>query len=286
MDNSKNKHLKILVSGATGHQGGSAARHLLTLGFQVRALTRNKNSERAKSLAAAGAELAEGDFADASSLAKALDSVYGAYSVQNTWVVGEEVEIQQGKAFADAAVKAGVKHFVYSSVEGADRNTGIPHFDSKWVLENYIRSIGLPYTIIRPVAFMDNWLHVRDQIRSGKLISPLSPETKLQHVALDDIGFFIALAFANPGRFMDRSLPIAGDDVTMPELADLFTAAIGKKVSYNQMPWDEYREKTGNANTVMQAWFEEKGYTVNIPALRKIHPQLKSFRDYLKDAAF
>lgn len=185
----------ILVSGATGQQGGASARHLLDKGFKVRALTRNRNQDAAKSLANAGAELVEGDFYDSDSMERAFEGAYGAFSVQNSNKFGVEEEIKQGKAFADAARKAGIEHFVYTSVGAAERNTGIPHFDSKWEIEEYIRSLDLPATFLRPVYFMSNWLRLKDAILDSRLPQPLSPETPLQQIAVDDIGAFAALAF-------------------------------------------------------------------------------------------
>src|SRR5690625_1882813 len=148
----------IVVSGATGQQGGAVARHLLDHNFHVRALTRNPSQRAARELAGAGAEVTEGDFYDTESLSRALDGAYGAFSVQNSNKAGVKNEIRQGKAFAEAAKKAGVNHFVYSSVGAAEKETGIPHFDSKWEIEEYIRLLELPHTILRPVYFMTNWL--------------------------------------------------------------------------------------------------------------------------------
>jgi uncharacterized protein YbjT (DUF2867 family) len=154
-----NKNEKILVTGATGHQGGSIARELLKLGFNVDAMTRKPDGEKAKVLAELGANIIQGDLDDAVSLKRAVKDVWGVYSVQNTWEAGVEKEEQQGKRFAEISKEAGVQHFVYSSVGSAHRNTGIPHFDNKWRVEETIRSLKFPsYTIIRPVFFMENFL--------------------------------------------------------------------------------------------------------------------------------
>src|SRR4030042_4189108 len=128
MANSK----KILVTGATGQQGGAVARELLALGYNVRAMTRKPNSEKAKALVKLGAEIIQGDLDDSASLQRATKGVWGVFAVQNTWEAGVEKEEQQGKRFAEVSRKAGVRHFVYSSVGSAHRHTGIPHFDNKW----------------------------------------------------------------------------------------------------------------------------------------------------------
>jgi uncharacterized protein YbjT (DUF2867 family) len=141
----------VLVTGATGRQGGAVVRHMLAKRWKLRALTRKTSSHAAQALARQGVEVVQGDLEDPSSVAIATAGVYGVYSVQDFWAVGARREVQQGKNVADTAKKAGVKHFVYSSVGGAERNTGIPHWESKWEIEKHIRSLGLPATVLGPV---------------------------------------------------------------------------------------------------------------------------------------
>ena len=273
----------ILVSGATGQQGGAVARHLLDAGFPVRALTRNPDQGAAQALADRGAEVVEGSFDDRASLDRALEGAYGAYSIQ-TFTEGVEKEIRQGKAFAEAAKDARVKHFVYSSVGGAERNTGIPHFESKWQVEEHIRSLGLPATILRPAFFMENWgLFSRDAIRAGQLPQPLSPGTSLQQIATDDIGAFAALAFSNPDDWTGPAVELAGDELTMSEIAESFSRVLGRKVEYVQVPWEAFEEQAGEEMTVMNRWFESDGYQANIEALRREHPGLKRLEPFLRE---
>lgn len=176
----ENSNRTILVTGATGNQGGSIARHLLQRGkLKVRAMVRDENKPAAIALKQAGAELVKGDFDDLASLDWALQGVYGIFSMQD-FRHGAEIEILQGKAIADAASASGIEHFVYSSVGSAERNTGIPHFDSKFQVEEYIRSLGLPHTILRPVFFFYNYKGMLPTVKNGTLPQPLSPDTKLQ----------------------------------------------------------------------------------------------------------
>src|SRR5262245_4205833 len=149
----------IAVTGATGQQGGAVARKLLSDGWKIRALTRDPNKPAARALAEAGAELVPGDMDSRSELEAAFQGAYGAFSVQNFWLpeVGYDGEIRQGKNVADAAKAAGVQHLVYSSVGAAHRGMGQKHFESKWIIEQYIQSLELPYTILRPVAFFENF---------------------------------------------------------------------------------------------------------------------------------
>ena len=273
----------ILVSGATGQQGGAVTRHLLQRGFRVRALTRHPDQKAARNLADAGAEIAEGSFEDRTSLNRALDGTYGAYSVQNTWTAGVEGEVRQGKAFADAAKDAGVQHLVYSSVGGAERNTGIPHFDSKWEIEEHIRDIGLPATILRPVFFMNNWSGFKEPIAGGQLPQPLSPDTPLQQIAASDIGAFAAIAFANPDDWKGRARELAGDELTMTETAEVFSRVLGREVEHVQVPWGVFEEQAGEEMTTMYRWFEAQGYDADIDALRTEYPALQRLDPFLHE---
>lgn len=272
----------ILVSGATGQQGGAVVKHLLDRGFNVRILTRNPDQTAARDLAECGLEVFKGDFMNRDSLDRALDGVYGAFSVQNAHSAGIEGEIKQGKAFADVAKDAGVQHFVYTSVGGAERNTGIPHFDSKGEIEKHIRSIDLPATILRPVFFMNNWTMFKDTISGGQLLSPLNPDTKLQQIAVDDIGALAAIAFTNPDTWINQAVEIAGDELTMTETAETFSHALDQTVEFVQVPWDKWEDQAGKEMTTMYHWFEEKGYQADIEKLRDLHPGLKNLTSFLQ----
>src|SRR6516162_897628 len=187
----------VLVTGATGRQGGAVVRYMLPKGWKLRALTRNVDSYPAKELARVGVEVLQGDLEDPASLDRASRGVYGVYSVQDFWSVGARREVLQGKNLADAAKKAGVQHFVYSSVGGAERASGIDHWESKWEIEKHIRKLSLTATMMRPVAFMENYYidKVEIAILKGKLVDPISADKPYQTIAADDIGAFVALAF-------------------------------------------------------------------------------------------
>lgn len=277
----------VLVTGATGHQGGAVARHLLRRpGFRVRALTRDPGKEAAKALADSGAEVVRGDMDDRASLDRVLEGAYGVFSVQNFWETGYDREIEQGVRLVDAAGDHGVEHIVYSSVGSAHRNTGLAHFESKWLIEEHLRASGLPRTIFRPVFFMDNWEApmLRDGILSGSLAQPLSPDRPFQQVAVDDVGAFVALAFGARDEWLGRELDLAGDDRNLPEVARAFSRVLGRPVEYVQVPWDAYREAAGEEYYRMFRWFEDVGYDADIPALRRILPDLTDFEGYLEKA--
>ncbi|MEX1016847.1 MAG: NmrA/HSCARG family protein [Phycisphaeraceae bacterium] len=285
MNAAANQKPRILVTGATGHQGGAVTCHLLGRGYPVRALTRDPDKPAARELARQGVEVVQGNLNDADALAAALRDVQGVFSVQDFWEAGFDGEVQQGRQLADLAQAAGVEHFVYSSVGSAQHDTGIPHFDSKWQVEQHLRSLDLPYTILRPVFFMDNWEMpmLRDMILGGQLMQPLSPDTKLQQIAVDDIGIFAAMAFDNRDAWLDREVDIAGDEPTMEQTVATFGNVIGRPVAYQQVPWDAFEQQMGPEYTVMYRWFEEVGYRADIPALRREHPDLKTLEQYLRE---
>jgi uncharacterized protein YbjT (DUF2867 family) len=260
----------ILVTGATGNQGGAIARQLLADGYQVRALTRNLQGDKAKALAALGARLVQGDLDNQASLERALDGAWGAYAVQSNQE-GVAREEEQGKRFAEIARETGIQHFVYSSVGSAQRSTGVPHFENKWRIERKIRSLGFPsYTILRPVFFMENFLSpwLKPGIMEGKLRLPLAPETGLQMIALEDIGKFGALAFKEHERMNGVEVDIAGDKRTMPETAQIISLAMDKKVVFEVVPIEGMKKMSEDLATMFQ-WFDRVGYDVDISAVEK-----------------
>ncbi|MBI4545194.1 MAG: NmrA/HSCARG family protein [Gemmatimonadetes bacterium] len=279
----------VLVTGATGHQGGAVARHLLRDGsFRVRALTRDPSKPAARALVGQGAEVVQGDLDDRASLDRVLEGVYGVFSVQNFWETGFQREIDQGVRLADAARAAGVEHFVYSSVASAQRQTGLPHFESKWQIENHVRELDLPHTILRPVFFMDNWENpmMADPILGGKLAFPLSPDRQFQQIAVDDIGGFAALALAHREEWLGRELDLAGDSRSTEQVAAAFSRAVGREVTYFQVPWDQFRQAMGEEYYRMFRWFQDVGYDADVPTLRAIYPPLTDFDTYLKKAGW
>lgn len=281
MADNQNVDRLILVTGATGNQGGAVARSLLDKGFKVRALTRDSEKQEAQTLTEQGAEVVQGDMDDQSAIEQALEDAYGIFSIQNFWETGYDREVQQGKTVADAAKAASVEHFVYSSVGSAHRDTGIPHFDSKWEVEEHLRETGLPYTILRPVFFMQNWEMMREQIVDGTLPQPLDPDKPLQHVAVEDIGSFAAIAFEHPDEWIGQEVDLAGAEQTMPEIADTFGNVTGREVEYYQVPWDQFEEQMGEEFAVMYRWFNDVGYEADVAALRE-YPELTTFEQYLR----
>ena len=275
---SKNSERIILVTGATGRQGGAVYRHLQKKGFKLRALVRDPNSDQARQLMGHGEEVFQGGFDDPDSLMRAMDGVYGVFSVQPYTAN----EIQHGVAVIEAAKRQGVSHFVYSSVGSADEETGIPHFESKVKVEEHLRSSGLQHTIVRPVFFMENWHRgFGASIRNGQLQQPLSPTAKLQMIAVEDIGAFAVLAFEHPGEWKNRTFSLAGDELSMQQIADAFSRVTAREVKYVQVSWDQFEKNMGRELTVMYHWFEEKGFHFNLEEVRRQYPTIRTLDQWL-----
>ncbi|MGZ8366785.1 MAG: NmrA/HSCARG family protein [Nitrospira sp.] len=255
----------ILVTGATGQQGGAVARALLAKGQPVRVMTRNP--EKAAALAKAGAEIVQGDLTNQAILQMALRGVHGVFAMSTPFEAGMEAEVRQGIMLADAAKQAGIAHYVYTSVGSAHRNTKIPHFESKWKVEEHIRKIGLPATILRPVWFMENFTTFAKPSAEGLLMLPMKPARKLAMVALKDIGAFGASAFLRPSDFLGQAIDIAGDELTMPQTAALLTQAMGRPIRFQEFPMDQAETAMGHDLATMFRWFNEVGYAIDIPGL-------------------
>ena len=278
----QHKDQLIAVTGATGQQGGAVARHLLANGWRVRALTRDPGKPAARALAEAGAELFAADNDDLHSLDAAFRGAHGVYSVQNYWLpnVGAEGEIRQGKAVANAAKAAGVKHLVYSSVGSAHRGMGQAHFATKYEIEGYLASLDLPRTVLRPVFFMENFNWQRPQITTGTLTGMgLRPEKGMQMVAVDDIGAFAALAFGEPEKYLGQTIELAGDELTEAQTAAAFARVIGRPVrlAAPQMPAGA---APAPEQLAMFQFFNGQGYDADIAALRRLYPPLKTLEQW------
>lgn len=272
----------IFVTGATGRQGHSACRYLREAGWAVRGLTREPEGARADELRAMGVELIEGDLEDPDTFRKGLEGVHGVFAVLTYVEGGAAAEVRQGRNLADAAKEAGVRHFVYSSISGADRKTDIPFFDSKRQNEVYIMSKELPWTFLRPAHFMENFNRgpLCRSIRGGELVFPLPPDRPLQLVAIDDVGFFAAMAFDRGEDMLRKGIELAGDELTMPEIAVRFSAHLGREVRFVQMPLDEL-ERRRREYFLLARWLDREGYKADITAVRRMHPSALSFDTWL-----
>ena len=268
----------VLVIGATGKQGGATLRHLKASGWHVRAMTRDVNKPTAQALASSGIEVVKGDMDDPESLKTAMRGVQAVFSVQN-WREAEGREIAQGKAVVDAAKLAGVRHLVYTSAGGADQKTGAAHLDDKGEIEAYLRSSGVPYTVIRPCAFMDNFATSGKTMAStGVFTGTMDAHKKMQWVCVDDIGKIASLAFNQPDKFIGKSFDIASDEMTMPQAAEVLSRVSGKKIVYQQRPIDE----SDHEGAMRSHFVNDHGYHADVPMLRKLVPDLTSLETFVK----
>jgi uncharacterized protein YbjT (DUF2867 family) len=261
--------LSVLVTGATGQQGGAVARQLIRQGHRVLALTRRTDSPSAKELQSLGAELVQGDFEDVASLEAAARRADAVFAMATPFEAGIYAEVRHGLHLVDAARLAGVKHFLYSSVAGADQRTGIPHFDSKHEVERYLRRSGLPYTIIAPTFFMENFTGplFRQGLQDGMLALGIPPSRGLQMVAVEDLARFVARVFSSPEDFLDERIDIASDEVTGQQATDLLSYVSHRRLHYQQLPLEFVRERSEDLAR-MYEWFDRVGYHADILTLR------------------
>jgi uncharacterized protein YbjT (DUF2867 family) len=258
----------ILITGVTGQQGGAVARAMQGAGFHLRGLTRTPDSERASALARQGLEIVNCNLDDEATLRRALAGAWGVFGVQNAAEVGVEGEETQGKRLAKLAREAGVEHYVYTSVGSAEKQTGVPHFDNKGRIEETVRGLRFPsHVILRPVFFMEN-LVAPFSLHGSTLASALGPGTKLQMIAVDDIGWFGARAFTDAAALNRREIDIAGDVRTMQESAEILTEALGRPISYARTPIEQVRQYSKDM-ALMLEWFERVGYSADITGLER-----------------
>jgi uncharacterized protein YbjT (DUF2867 family) len=258
----------ILITGVTCQQGGAVAQALQGAGFRLRGLTRKPDSEQAAVLARQGIDIVKGDLDDQATLRAALAGVWGVLGVQNAGEAGVEREEAQGKRLATLAREAGVEHYVYTSVGSAHKRTGVPHFDNKWRIEETVRGLRFPsHVILRPVFFMEN-LVAPFSLQGSTLAWALGPDTKLQMIAVEDIGWFGARAFTDAAALTRREIDLAGDVRTMPEAAETLTEALGRPIAFAQTPIEPVRQYSKEMATMLE-WFERVGYSADIAALER-----------------
>jgi uncharacterized protein YbjT (DUF2867 family) len=274
----------VAVIGATGQQGGATARALLAAGVDVRALVRDPDAESATALQKAGAELVRADVEDADALRTALAGVGGLFAMTTfAGRDGTDGEVRRGGLIADAARDAGVPHVVYSSVGGAERHTGIPHFESKRRVEEHMTALGLRTTFIRPTFFMENFgSFMPVEVEDGTVVlrAPLVPGLPLQMVAVDDIGAAAAEALLDPARVPGGEIEIAGDELTAEQVAEALGADADLPARFEPLPLDVLADDPDQQ--AMFTWFTRPpSYRADIEATRALVPGLKDLRGWL-----
>ncbi len=269
--------LTVVVTGSTGKQGGAVARSLLERGHKVRAITREPNSNQAKLLAKAGATLVTAALEDTPAIIKALEGATSLFAM-TVPSGGTQAERRQGIVAADAAKAAGV-HLVFTSVGNANRQTGIPHFDSKYEVERHIAKIGVRATILAPVASMENLYFIKEQLAKGIYASALPPTRALAQVAVEDIGTVAVRVLEDAGRFTGKRYDLASDELMGNDAMAILSRVTGRPFSYYQVPLEVIRQRMGEDAVKMYEWFDRVGFAVDRTALRREFPDV-AFHDF------
>lgn len=268
------RSLHILVTGATGNQGGALLRHLKARGHRLRALVRDRSSPGAKALQSQGVEVFQGSFDDPASIEQAAHYVDAAF-LMGTPAGGAELELRQGQSAIDGLRAADVPFVLYSSVASASQHTGIPHFDSKFAVEHQLRTSGLPFAIVGPVSFMENVVapFALPGLRQGTYGSWVPADKPIQMIALDDLAAFDAMLIEKSSRFRGQRVEVASDELTPVQVASVLSQRIGRPIRLQALPLEGLRQRNPDL-AKMSEWLGQHGYTVDIPALRHDYPEI------------
>lgn len=273
----------IVVCGATGRQGGSVTRRLLEQGRSVRAVTRKPDAKDARALADLGAEIVRADMDDATSLRPAFEGAAGVYSVQNGIASGFAEETRQGRNVADAAEAVGVRHLVYASA-GFGRTTGVPSWDAKLPVEARVRDLGLAWTILRPLAFMELMTDPKfyPAVGTWRIFPRLTgPDRPIPWLALHDLGVVVARVFAEPGAFASKEITLASDVRTLAECRAAYGEVMGRDPRTFPMPVWLFDRFTRGDPTTMWRWLRNGDPDLDTQPTREIHPSAMTVKEWM-----
>ena len=277
------KSVLVLVTGITGQQGGHLTQQLLMRGHRIRALVRDPKNPKLETFRSKRVDIVQGNFDDQASIERAARGVDAMFLMGTALQAGVEVEKRQGMTAIDAAKAVGVPWLVYSSVSDANRRTGIPHFDSKFAVEEHLARSGVPYAVSAPTSFMENLLAPFQlaSIRQGNYLLALSPGRPLQSVALDDLSAFVTYLLESPSQVERKRTNVASDALTGVETARILSELSGRKVEFQQLPLDALRAQNADYAKMFE-WFERASYTADIEGLRREYPQVgwQRFREW------
>lgn len=276
----------IVVTGATGLQGGAVARSLLIDGWHVRGLTRDRESKQAQALAATGAEVAQGDMGDPASLRPVFEGAYGVYSVQNPYIGGPEAEVRQGKNVADVAREIGVQHLVYGSAGVGKKGTGVPSWETKLQVEEHLKSLDLPLTIVRPMALMEVMTHKKfyPAVGAWRVMPALMGASRnVGWMCADDVGAVVARVFAAPEQFIGRDLLLVSDVQSLKQCRAIYREVLGKNPPRFPMPLWLFKRFgfMGKDLTTMWTWLRTATLDFDTDTTRAVHPGALTVRDWL-----
>jgi uncharacterized protein YbjT (DUF2867 family) len=267
----------VLIFAATGKQGRPIVKQLSNAGFKVRAATRNLGTPKTKNIEGENIEIFQVEPDDLISLETAFRGVSKAFFLLPMSRNSEEI----GRRITEAAIKAGIKHLIFSSVGGADRKTGIPHFESKWRIEELIRNSGVPFTIFRPVGYMEEFYRPEGAGIFLGLMKPFIPvDKKVQMISTEDIAGFVRIAFEKPDNFIGKSIEIAGDSLTLSEITDQLNRITKKNIVISKWPACivPILPKTMKD---MLAFYGKDGWKADLKQMKEINPELITFNDFI-----
>ena len=278
----------VAVVGATGRQGSAVVRHLRKDGWQVRALTRNPSSDAAQVLRALGADVQQADTEDPGSLRKAFSAAYGVFNVQNPMTSGLDAEIRQGRNVAEAAAEAGIRHVVYGAAGVSDQPTGVGSWDSKLVIAQRFRELGVPLTVLRPMAFMELMTDkgFYPQFSTWHLMPKLmGPARPVGWLCVDDLGAIAARMFADPGRWSGAVLGLASDVQSIEQCRTMWQERTGRRPRGLPMPEKLFERFVGKDLTTMWRWLRTGQFDMSTEATREILPEARTIREWLAEQA-
>jgi uncharacterized protein YbjT (DUF2867 family) len=274
----------IAVCGATGRQGGAVARNLLREGWKVRALTRRPKGAKAGALAELGAEVVQADMEDVDSLRAAFDGAFGVYSVQNGLVAGFDREVVQGRNVADAANEMGVAHLIYGSAGTGQRGTGIPSWEAKLDVEDHMSQLALPFTSLRPEAFMELMTDKSyyPAVGTWRIWPRISGEDKgIAWLAVEDVGVIAASVFAQPESYVGMSLVLVADVKSLAECRRIYREVMGEPPSTFPLPVWLFDRFTRGDVTAIWRWVKTGEFQVDTAPTRAVHPGALTVREWM-----
>lgn len=267
----------VLVMGATGRQGGAVVDELLSRGHVVRAMTRKPQGKKAQRLIGLGVEVVRGDYGDPVSLLAAMDELERAFFYSGF----SRNELQESKNVIEAARQSGIRHLIYSSGAAADPENGMTG-SVKAQVELALRDSGVPFTVMRPVSFMENFRGRQKRTIEQGVVDSRAPDRQVYFIAIADIGFFVAEAFDRPDEWLGRGENIAGDQMTLTELTQTFGAVLGRDIEYVRKPLEEYLQGFPPPLRPLFRWYDEVGYSADTDGWRVRYPGLVTLEQYLR----
>ena len=278
---------KVFITGVTGKVGGAVARNLIDSEIEILGLTRNTDSAKAIEMQKSGVSVIKGDLDKPDSFGDLLDNIDVFFLVQ-AFEQGAKSEIKQAKKVIDLACNKGVNHLVYSSVMGADLNTGVPHFDSKYVIEKYIHSKGIDYTILRPASFNENYLNpeVLKRLKKGKLVMPLDKNVVQQLISTEDVGKIASQVIRNISKYRNKTISLATDEKSILEQAKSFSEGLEMPISYQKLPGIFALLFMGKDLYKMFAYMNKNNFTIvdNIDEIKKEFDGLGDLDQWIRNS--